>query len=126
MKHNISDNLRSATNQIALVAGAISLHVTMCDCRVPVVISVVKYLAVSVLFGTTFIDHLVKEIFQSQWKIVLYNSDAFPILQIIEKDDSQKESEEEKSVMTSELEYDMNQLTQVAWPANLAKMFQTM
>lgn len=51
MKQNISNNLKSATNQGVRVAGTITSHVRMCDCRVCVVFGVVKSLAVPVLLG---------------------------------------------------------------------------
>lgn len=79
---NNPSSLRNSTNQKAKIVGTITLRVRIRDSRVRVVFVIVRYLAVPVFLGTSFIDSFVKDIFPSERKIVPYISKPVPIIAI--------------------------------------------
>lgn len=90
----------SATERKVSVAETITLHVRIVDCRVRVVFSIVRSLAVEALSATSLIDRIVKGIFphpSPERKIDPYNFKPLPILAVSEKPKEPKENDTDKA-----------------------------
>lgn len=73
-------DVKTALSKFVPNLGTITLYVSVSDCRVCVNFGVVRNLAVSVLFGATFIDWIAKAILPAERKLVPYNSKPVPVL----------------------------------------------
>lgn len=84
VKSENSSQLRSARYHKLVIVGTINLHVRIAVVRVRVVSGVLCYLAVFILFETSFVNEFIGAIFTDEREVVPHNSALVSILNLDE------------------------------------------